>query len=253
MQVYKDVEFRQVRPEGVLGEFVDSFWMLHNRSGKEKAVIGLPDGRVDVFFSKSAGEPYHALVLGLNTQADEAVVAADTLMFAVSFKLLAVEYLLGFPIADLQNKAKVLPDDLWGLDAGILHDFDLFCSRVSQHLLSLLPHGLDQRKRQLFSLIYASKGEMTVADLSAQVFWSPRQINRYFDQQFGISLKAYCRILRFRASLEHIVQGRLFPELNFTDQNHFIKEVRKFSGTVPKELFRNQNDRFILLSAMRQL
>jgi AraC-like DNA-binding protein len=91
---------------------------------------------------------------------------------------------------------------------------------------------------------------MSVQELSEKVYWSARQINRYFNLQFGVSLKVFCNILRFRMSLEHIAHGQLFPELNFTDQNHFIKEVKKFSGAVPKELFKNQNDRFILLSAL---
>ncbi len=83
------------------------------------------------------------------------------------------------------------------------------------------------KKHKLFELIYTSKGEMSVNELSGKVNWSSRQINRYFTKQLGLSLKAYSTILRFRASLEHIAQGRLFPELNYTDQNHFIKEVKK--------------------------
>ncbi|HKG06752.1 MAG TPA: AraC family transcriptional regulator, partial [Pedobacter sp.] len=93
--------------------------------------------------------------------------------------------------------------------------------------------------------------EMSVKELSEQVFWSSRQINRYFTQQFGLSLKMFCKILRFRTSLEHVAQGRLAPELNFTDQTHFIKEIKKFSGVVPKELSKNKNDRFVLLSVLK--
>ena len=249
----RDLEFKEIKPEGVLADFVDSFWMLHNKSDEEKNVIGLPDGRIDLFFSRSVSEPFGVIVLGLNTQPDQAVIAPNTLMFAVSFKLPASEYILRFPVADLVNKVKVLADDFWDLNAGILQDFDVFCNKAAQKIHSILPEKPDERKLKLFALIYGSKGEMSVGELSAQVFWNPRQINRYFNQQFGISLKAYCNILRFRASLEHIVQGKLFPELNFTDQNHFIKEIKKFSGAIPKELFKNQNDRFILLSAIRQM
>jgi AraC-like DNA-binding protein len=91
---------------------------------------------------------------------------------------------------------------------------------------------------------------LSVKELSEKVFWSSRQINRYFQQTFGISLKAYCNIFRFKSSLNHIKKGKLFPELNYADQNHFIREVKKMSGVTPKELSKNQNDRFILLSAI---
>jgi AraC-like DNA-binding protein len=86
--------------------------------------------------------------------------------------------------------------------------------------------------------------------MSEQVHWSSRQINRYFNQLFGLSLKAYCNILRFRASFQHIKEGKLFPEQNFTDQAHFIKEIKKFSGVLPKELSKNKDDRFIQFSTL---
>jgi AraC-like DNA-binding protein len=94
---------------------------------------------------------------------------------------------------------------------------------------------------------------MPVKELSEKVYWSSRQINRYFNQQFGVSLKAYCNILRFSASFKHISEGKLFPGQNFTDQNHFIKETKKYAGVTPKELSKNKNDRFIDITAIKQL
>ncbi len=77
------------------------------------------------------------------------------------------------------------------------------------------------------------------------------QINRYFNQQFGISLKTYCNILRFGASFKHISEGKLFPEQNLADQNHFIKEIKKFAGVTPKVLSKNKDDRFVNISAIK--
>ncbi len=110
---------------------------------------------------------------------------------------------------------------------------------------------IDERKRKLFALIYATNGSISVSEVAERICWESRQINRYFRRQFGLSLKAYCNILRFRSSLDHIAQGKLFPQEHFFDQTHFIKEVKKFSGVVPKELLKNENDRFILLSSLK--
>jgi len=63
-------------------------------------------------------------------------------------------------------------------------------------------------------------------------------------------VKAYCKILRFQASLEHIREGELYPQLNFTDQSHFIKEIKKLSGVSPKELHKNDNGRFLQFLAL---
>lgn len=246
-----DLHYRFIKPEKPLSEFVDSFWFLHNQSDSSKETIGLPDGRVDLFLFKSSEEPFRIVLIGLGTHPHEqAIIPANSLMFSISFKLLAIEYVFGYVISDIINSGKFLPDHFWDFAEDDLQDFDLFVQKATLKIQSLLPDEIDERKRKLFELIYGTKGAITVKELSEKVFWSSRQINRYFNQQFGISLKAYCTVLRFRASLEHIAQGKLFPEENFSDQNHFIKQIKKFSGVAPKELFKNKNDRFILLSSL---
>ncbi|MES2457504.1 MAG: AraC family transcriptional regulator [Bacteroidota bacterium] len=246
-----DLHYRITMPGKPLSDFVDSFWFLHNLTGRDIETTGLPDGRVDLFLVQSPGAPFRIVLLGLGTQQHEqAVIPAGGLMFSIGFKLPAVEYIFHESISEIINHGKVLPVDFWGFKEEDLGDFDSFVAKATQKMQSLLPKEIDERKRKLFELIYATKGAITVKELSEKVFWSSRQINRYFSQQFGISLKAYCNVLRFRASLDHIAQGKLFPEENFSDQNHFIKEIKKFSGVVPKELFKNKNDRFILLSTL---
>lgn len=247
----KDLKYKIVQPDAPLADFVDSFWFVHNQSDKSKETTGLPDGRVDLFLFQSATEPFRIVLLGLGTRQHEpAFIPPKGLIFAISFKLLAMEYIFHDTISDIVNNGKFLPDDFWGFSANDINDFEHFVKKATQKIQSLLPKEIDERKRKVFELIYAAKGGITVNELSERVFWSSRQINRYFNQQFGISLKAYCNVLRFRASLNHIAQGKLYPEENFSDQNHFIKEIKKFSGVVPKELFKNKNDRFILLSTL---
>lgn len=175
-------EFRIRKPPQVLTDFVESFWMLENHSDSHKDVIILPDGRVDLFFSQSAAEPFHITLSGLETQPDQATLAARTVMFAVSFKLLATGYILKNTISELLNNAAHLPAGFWGFNPDDMQDFDNFWVKASQHIHSLLPQHVDSRKRKLFDLIYASNGAMPVKELSEEVGWSSRQINRYFNQ-----------------------------------------------------------------------
>jgi len=244
--------YKFIKPNGAIGDFVENIGMFHNTTGLPKEVVVLPDGRIDLFFSISASEPYHVTLIGLETFPEQRSVLPHALTFVISFKPLAAEYILQESIAGFLNSAKDLPVDFFGFNADDLKDFDAFYLKATQTILKLLPKEIDSRKHKLFDLIYASKGSVTVKQLSENVGWSSRQINRYFNQWLGLSLKAYCTILRFRASLEHIAHGKLFPEANFTDQAYFIKEVRKFSGVVPKELSKNKNDRFVLLSVLKQ-
>ncbi|OQP54207.1 transcriptional regulator [Niastella koreensis] len=238
-----------VKPNPSISFFVESFWMLHNDSGEDMNVVIVPDGRIDLFFSRSATEPFHISLMGLSTQPEQPVIAAGTLIFAVSFNLPATEYIFHRTVE--ADNAAFLPIDFWGFSADDLTDFNQFCKKTAQKIQELLPAEIDNRKQQLFELLYASNGAITVKELAQKVFWSSRQMNRYFNQQYGISLKAYSDILRFRASFKHISEGKLFPEQNFADQSHFIKAVKKLSGVSPSALHRNKNGRFVQFSTLR--
>lgn len=246
------IYYKQIKPDDDLSDFVESFWVLQNDSDSDKETVGLPDGRIDLFFILSGNESFKVVLLGLGTQYHESgFIPAKSLRFAVSFKPLAVEYIFHETISAIVDDGKILANGFWDINLQDLKTFESFCELASQKIRSRIPTEIDPRKKKLFDLIYKMHGSVTVKELSEKVGWSSRQMNRYFNQQFGISLKSFCNIIRFRASLDHIAQGKLFPELNFADQTHFIKEIKRFSGVVPKVLFKNQNDRFILLSSFK--
>ncbi|GAB3839480.1 helix-turn-helix domain-containing protein [Hymenobacter jeollabukensis] len=245
-----DLLYHSAPPEAALAGVVESFWQL--KTGAEaaaKPIWLLPDGRIDVLFSYSATEPYHVMLMGLGSTAEPATLAAGTVLGGVSLHLPAAEYLLGGSVADILNGARPLPADFWGVTPADLADFGQFCARLSAALRARLRPIDDARKRRLFELLYASDGALPVHELADRAGWSSRQINRYFQQYFGLSLKAYCAILRFRAAFPQLKAGRLFPEQHFADQAHFIREVRRLAGVRPKDLVRNENDRFIQFSA----
>lgn len=210
----------------------------------------IPDGKFELFFSKAALVPFQISLTGLETMPKPNPPSPNSVTFAISFKPLAAEYVFGHPIAGILDGEVLLPDDFWGFNINDLNDFDLFCVKATNKIYSSISGTIDPRKRDLFNYIYSTNGETGVKELSEKVFWSSRQINRYFNQQYGISLKSYCNIVRFHASFEHIRKGKLFPEGNFADQSHFIKEIKRLSGVSPKLLNKNPNDRFIQFSVL---
>jgi len=230
-----------------LSIFVESFWMVANPTDHAKSVVVLPDGRIDVHFYFSHSESYHTTIAGLDHEPTQRLVEPFSCMAAVSFNLLAVEYILQCSLAGELNQRLTLDSYFGGITQQDLTDFSGFCQKLTSYLQTLLPAKVDNKKQQMFALIYSSNGAASVADIADTVHWSSRQINRYFNQWFGISLKKYCNILRFRAALPQLQAGKFFPEGDFADQAHFIKEIKKFSGATPKELARNKDDRFIQL------
>ena len=242
------LEYQLTPPPAALAALVESFWTLKNTTATDKPIILLPDGRIDVLFALSCTEPFHATLMGLGTAADTTVFAADTLLCGVSLRLPAAEYLLRTRVADIVDGVRQLPAGFWGIGPEDLTDFGRFCARLGPALQLLGGPVPDPRKRRLFEHLYAADGALPVRELARQAGWSSRQINRYFQAYFGVSLKRYCAILRFRAAFPQLKAGRLFPEQAFADQAHFIREVRRFAGVRPKDLARNEDDRFIQFS-----
>ena len=246
-----EIEYKIIEPEPILSHFVERFYMVKNPSDSDKEVVLIPDGRIDLFFSTNETKQFNCTLIGLETQPSTAFFPAKSTFLGVSLKLLSVEYILNTSISDILNSAKDLPIDFWNFAYDDFNDFDRFCSEMSSKLTDYTHSEIDVRKQKLINLIYETDGSLTIKEYAEKTYWTERQINRYFNQFFGLSLKAFCNILRFKASFKHIKHGILYPEQNYSDQAHFIREVKKLTKVTPKELFKNKNDRFVQFSTLK--
>ncbi len=246
----RHIQYEFFEPTSPLSSFVKYFWHLKNTGPHKKAVTVLPDGYFDLLIFSENGAPVHYLLLGLATKPIEYIIPARSITFAVSFKLPAAEYFLNESMTPLLNKDKTITDETWRFDPAAFLSLADFSACVTGILLKKLPEAPDKKKMRLFDFQYGSNGGATVAKAAETSGWSQRQINRYFTAWFGLSLKAYCSILRYRASFGQLKAGQLFPQQNYSDQAHFIKEVKKYSGAIPGKLAKNKNDRFIQLATL---
>lgn len=245
------IQYDQKPAVAELSAFVESYWMLVNTGDEARELVILPDGRIDMFFSRSLHEPFHATLSGIETRANKGILAPKAVIFAISFKLSAVEFLFGKHLAGMINTVVHLPNGFKGFCEEDLSDFEAFCQKANNLLHPIFSKvSTDSRKHELFHQIYTSKGSLPVKEIAEKAYWSSRQINRYFNDYFGLNLKAYCNILRFRSSFSQIKEGKFFPEDNFADQAHFIKEIKKYASVTPKTLNKNENDRFIQFSLL---
>ncbi|MCO4292253.1 AraC family transcriptional regulator [Solitalea sp. MAHUQ-68] len=244
---------KSILPDKNISHFVHSFWMLENNTGKDVSSTVLPNGMVDLIALKINSSNWELMVRGIDTEPSQVKIEDGTQMFSIGLKLLAVEYLLGDSIKDVLNEGRAISNDFWQFYENDFDSLEKFCCKASQKIVSVTTTGIDSRKRKLFDLLYSFHGAITVKELSEKVYWSSRQINRYFNQQFGISLKTYCSILRIGESFKGLSEGKLYPEQSFTDQNHFIKEIKKYAGVTPKVLSKNKDERFVNITAIKKL
>lgn len=246
------MNYQEIQPDKLLTDFVRRFWRFDNLTSDTLNYTILPDGYFDLIIRIKAKKLDSITLFGLWTKEVEVVVPANTIIIGICFKPLAAEYILHQIIADSLNNFKKLSKNFWKINNIQFDNFKIWTEGVTNEMLKNLKKAksFDNRKQNLFNLLFQSNGSLTVDELSKQTFWSSRQINRYFKNKFGLTLKTYSNILRCASAYIDIREGDLFPTQDFYDQAHFIKEIKKHTGFKPKELHKNENDRFLQFSTL---
>ncbi|TAE62349.1 MAG: AraC family transcriptional regulator [Bacteroidetes bacterium] len=224
-----------------LAHLVESFNYFENIESVAQHYTILPDGLCDIilFFDQQK-----ALVdirfSGIWNREINVEGPPNYSVCVVSMYPLAAEYLLKFPIANYFNTYNSVAffDSIFCY--GSVYSFDQVVAIFTQYFLAGLK-PIDNRKVELFELIRSTKGHISVEEIERKIFWSQRQIHRYFTEWLGLSPKAYLNIIRCFNTYDQVRQGELYPSLAYTDQSHFIKELKKHTGNTPKQLFAKYN------------
>jgi AraC-like DNA-binding protein len=244
-----EIKYEELSADKKIKDLVKRIWKLQNVTDQAKHTTILPDGYFDLILTIQ-GNRKSVLLTGIYSEEFEVTIPANTTLIGISFLPLAAEYIFEQSISMILNRYEIMPIDFWGLNKIDHEDFESWAKQVTNqiHIQQKTKKDIDSRKTELFNILFHSKGCLKVAEISKLVFWSSRQINRYFKNNFGLSLKAYCTILRCKATYNGIKKGDLYPLDNFTDQAHFITDIKKHTGVTPKVLAKNKNDRFIQFS-----
>jgi transcriptional regulator GlxA family with amidase domain len=119
------------------------------------------------------------------------------------------------------------------------------CTNISNRNLNLyyLNHAAEIIRRR--------KGLISLEELAGSVYISKRQLEREFKDKIGISPKSYMRIARLNEVNRRILKGdklllsRVSYDCGYSDQAHFIRDFRRFTGERPAVLIR-EKDNFII-------
>lgn len=249
----KNIIYEEIEPDKRLSTFIKSFWHFENNEVKNQNYSILPDGCFDllIYFNESIGEKI--FLTGLWNKNIDVNIPAKTKILAIRFKPLSAEYVFQTKITSLLNSMISVSIDNYKfiemLDTRY-QNLDLFASSNTIKIQSILgtKQGIDTRKEKLFNLLFTNNGVVSIKELSEKVFWSDRQIRRYFNENYGLSIKEYANILRINSTYKDLAKGEYYPQAEYFDQSHFIKEIRKYTGVKPNTLIKNKNDRFLQLS-----
>jgi AraC-like DNA-binding protein len=99
---------------------------------------------------------------------------------------------------------------------------------------------LDFKIKQVIESIISTKGQQNISHIAQNLNLNTRTIERRFISETGLSPKQFAKIIQFQSSLEQLTVKDytkltdIVYENGFSDQSHFIKVFKAFTGKTPK-------------------
>ncbi|MBL4650047.1 MAG: helix-turn-helix transcriptional regulator [Aureispira sp.] len=251
--MYDNKLYQEIKASAKLEELVHSFWTHKNVMDEPQTITIVPDSFFKIIFLVQEECIVKYFMTGLWTEQKEFTIPPNTTSFGCRLKILAPEFLIQKEIASISNDIKPLDLAYLNIETFDLTNFLNVVQQWEDELMKLLLNKpIPKNKLLLSQLLYKTNGALSASEISTQIFWTNRQINRYLNKFIGIPLKRYLNIQKCYEAYLRIQKGKLAPEKNFFDQAHFIREIKKHTGETPKSLFKHQNDRFIQLRNIKE-
>jgi len=254
MKSQEQISYKQLNPSPELEDFIDSYWEHKNLKDSPNKLTIFPDSFFKLIFYLVDRKIVAYFLTGLWPKETEIIIPPQATVYGIKFKILAPEYIFQQEIASLLNTHIELDLSFWDIDNYKFDDFQLVIDHFESTIITILAQNneVEGKKLQLTQLLDKMEGHITAEEVSNQIVWSNRQINRYLNKYLGVSLKTYLNIQKVYSSYIQIREGRFHPDKGYFDQAHFIREVKKHTSKTPKELHKRQHDRFIQLKNIQK-
>ena len=250
-------------PSEALKDFVMCYWTLDfPRENTPQINTIVPDGTMKLIFHYGDLYWHHppegdrflqprCFLIGQLTQPYIVEPDGDTGTFVVRFHPNGFIPFTTMPIKAMEYRPIAI-STLFGkegaqLEEGILHA-QTTTKRIQiaeDFLLARLTdeQTIDQIITSTVDTILATKGQISVAELSEQNQVHRRQLVRKFSSAIGLSPKQLSKTIRLQSTLKALLRKRpskltdLAYDNEYYDQSHFIKDFREFTGISPKEFY----------------
>ncbi|KAB7530358.1 helix-turn-helix domain-containing protein [Flagellimonas olearia] len=244
--------YQEVKPEPTLRNVAYCYWQLKtNRSLEEQFIYRVvADGCIDIFFEVSKAS--ESFVMGFCKKYTEFPLENSFNYIGIRF------YPTMFPQLFHIN-AKELSNDVFELNLVVpalanyiknrIHA-DMSLSQIAVLLNMYLikvtsdtKFHLDDRLYRSLSLILEKQGVLkTEKELDTGI--SPRQLRRIFDYYIGTSPKTFSKVIQFqnilcaKPSAQSLRRNKIFYDMGYSDQAHFIRDFKNFYGVTPNKAFK---------------
>ncbi len=247
------ISYREIRPtEDKIKDFVYCIWQLKTPKPLNEPFVYrvVSDGCIDIFFEHN--RLAENFVMGFCRKYTEFAIGKSFAYIGIRFLPAAFPLLFNISAKALSNDTlnlkDILPEFSHWIESKIYSQQSF---KEVANLINLKLNGIiedktfvfDQRFFNSLELIFQKHGHLdTEKDLDTGL--SPRQLRRVFNYYIGTTPKAFCNVVRFqyilnaKPSVQSLKDNKLYYDVGFFDQAHFIKHFKTFYGITPSEAFR---------------
>lgn len=241
------ITYQEFKPSQHLQNYIYCYWQLksNNKLNNPFTYRVVSDGCVDIFFERK--NPERNYVMGFCRKYAEFEIGDHFNYFGIRFLPSFFPLLFNVNAKRLYNKSQelnlILPDfSKW--ISSIKQDQVLIkqCNTKLESLLKNQDLKIDERLFYAISKILNKHGNLDV-EKELITGLSPRQLRRKFNYYIGTTPKAFANVVRFQyilnanPSRQSLKENRIYYDVGFFDQAHFIKSFKAFYGVTPSIAF----------------
>lgn len=264
---------QEFAPSIDLREYVRCYWTgnFNAYAAPDLAQSVVPNGTVELIIhltdyhcelmSDTWGQSPDQIVLGIYTEPYVVRFRKNVRVFGIRFNPDGFYTLLGIPPSKFLERFE-------DMEAVGGTSFTAFCNRtrecrqvhdrinIADDFLrkNLTRHSAAYNYVQAAARLIRKNWSLRMTELHDLIAISPRQLQREFKNQLGITPKAYMRLARMSAVHRYLsAEGKVdltavAHASGFADQAHFIREFHALTGSRPGT-FRKERDRYLVPGA----
>lgn len=241
------ISYQEFKPSNQLKHYIYCYWQLKTKEtlSKPYKYRVVSDGCIDIFFE--IPKPRNNFVMGFCRKFTEFEIGQCFDYIGIRFLPSFFPLLFNINAKNLSNQSQELSNILpefsnWLSNIDQYKDIVKQCNSKLESILKVQDLNIDERFYTAINKILLKHGNIDVeAELSTGL--GPRQLRRKFNYYLGTSAKAFANVVRFqhilkaKPSLQSLRDNKLYFDVGFFDQAHFIKSFKTFYGVTPSVAF----------------
>lgn len=261
------MKYEQIPPPASLKEHIRYFWVLTSSAAAAlpRSFRTIADGCPGLIFQ----QPDKGIFFQYDKQLPETFLYGQTTRYAElslqgAFSTIGIFFYPNALRTIFGIKAEELTDTCMDINAiaekqGFFLSEQLAAASGTAEQIGILSSFLllqmrkncgqqDPVMQYALSCVLESKGSIPLKHLHENLQLSERSFERRFKQYTGISPKLFARICRFQASLDQMRNNKysklsdIAYENDYSDQSHFIRAFKEFTGSSPFQYQKQSNE-----------